>query len=392
MKRFKVGQLMRGRKEANALLAHSSALAIVNKEVKKLDDQISEKSQILIELNADIEWRERLKGDLTPVVTQNMAIQTALDKENQLLKIKEVGVQPSPSDVLIPTKVVYNETDEVQLNPRTIKKRHERTVNALKSIHGQSMQNATDGLWHTLVKVCSPSDLKRYFTHSKKCRGIVSEGKVTKRTKIQERQTKANAVRSIKMLYRGGLISSRKYSAIRISNICVSRPEPLTYKEVVKEIEKIQESLNVSSVDGAGGKGCSRELENTLLKLGDLYLQIDEKLISEHGEGLNWFGENRGNFCVAIGADGAPSGKINTHTSLLLSFLNTVSKVSSCDHNFILVGGDWKEDDPIFMAHLTKLVKEFSEIEEKEYQIRNVPVRFRLEMVPADCKWVATAC
>ena len=46
----------------------------------------------------------------------------------------------------------------------------------------------------------------------------------------------------------------------------------------------------------------------------------------------------------ALGADGAPSGKLGTHTPLLVSFLNVVDKVASTNHNFLLFGASVPED------------------------------------------------
>lgn len=311
----------------------------------------------------------------------------ALDPANQLFKVGQSG--GSASKVKVPTSVIPNDTDSILLNPKTASNRLERTFRSLQSVHGHESRNVKDGLWHSLVNLSSPVELKNYVRNSKKCSRVIRQGRVSKKQVMQNRHTHANIVRSIKMLYKGGMVSSRKYCAVRLANKGVSTPELLTYKELKKEIDNIEVGLSAPTVKL---HGCYRNIEATLLKLAGLYLGIDEVLLKLHGTGLDWFGKPRGEFCFAIGADGAPSGKFNTHTSLLLSIMNVLGKVGSCDHNYLLFGADVTEDDPLFISHLKRIVEEVEEIEKKEYTLGSLSVRFRLELVPADCKWAAIAC
>ncbi|XP_064648994.1 uncharacterized protein LOC135501113 isoform X2 [Lineus longissimus] len=381
---------MRAQKEARLDMAHSSAMKVVQKQVVQLENTILEKEDRVRELNADIEWRERLQCDVRTATTETTT-QVALDPANQLMQLDQKGNRRGPEvKVKVPTRVIPNDTDTTLLDPKTASSHVKKTVTALKSVHGGDVQNVKDGMWHSLVQLTSPAELKVFVKNSKKCRKVVSQGKVMKRQVIHNRRTHSNIVRSVKVLYKGGLISSRKYSAIRLADKGVAKPELLTYKEMKEEIDKIEESFASTSVEGTSG--CYRNVEATLLKLAALYVHIDEVLSKDGGTGLSWFSKPRGEFCIAIGADGAPSGNFKTQTSHPLSFLNVLGKVGSCDHNFLLFGADVTDDDPVFISQLERIIAELEEIEKKEFTIGSVAVRFRLELVPADCKWAAIAC
>ena len=66
------------------------------------------------------------------------------------------------------------------------------------------------------------------------------------------------------------------------------------------EIEKESEDVNQNLLPLVPGHFIS--LEERLLQMADLYLHID----GHRPNFLNWFGKEKGNFLVAIGADGAP--------------------------------------------------------------------------------------
>ena len=69
---------------------------------------------------------------------------------------------------------------------------------------------------------------------------------------------------------------------------------------------------------------------------------------------------------VAVGADGAPFGKDDTATAYLISILNLLNRVQSCNDNHLLMGANCAEDIPL-MKHYTKYLKEeMEEIEGKK--------------------------
>lgn len=56
-------------------------------------------------------------------------------------------------------------------------------------------------------------------------------------------------------------------------------------------------------------------------------------------------------FHVAVGADGAPFGRDDTATAYLVSFLNLLERVASCEENFLLMGANCKEDDAVMISY-----------------------------------------
>ena len=59
---------------------------------------------------------------------------------------------------------------------------------------------------------------------------------------------------------------------------------------------------------------------------------------------LQWFNGEEGVLYVAVGADGAPFGKDDTATAYLVSFLNLLQRVQSCNDNHLILGAKCEED------------------------------------------------
>lgn len=90
---------------------------------------------------------------------------------------------------------------------------------------------------------------------------------------------------------------------------------------------------------------------------------------------------------VAIGADGAPFGKDETATSYLVSFLNILEGVQSCDHNYMLMGANCDETHELMFEYTKHVVKEMEEIERKNYVVRGKTVTFQRKLIQ---KWMAS--
>ncbi|XP_064624311.1 uncharacterized protein LOC135485889 isoform X2 [Lineus longissimus] len=319
-KRFPIGQWARDQKLKTVKEAS-------NTRAEQLQSDIYRKEERISELNAHIEWLERLEVDknanITPKIMRDKQVQVCSNSANQLLVDQENGQIPGKQKT--PTHLSPANPDQCMMSRSTTSARMKETTKAMKLIHGNNIKNVKDATWLSLVKLCTPNELNDYIQRSKSCKtALFKKGKVKKRKKIQERNARKNVVRCVETLYKGGMISSRKYNSIRCSNLGHSEPESLTYKELKQELDAIMEETRTQPVEGCGG--VYRDFETTLLKLAEIYLKIDGVLVEQSGSGLNWFGKNRGNFAIAIGADGAPSGKHNTKTSLLLSFATPLTR------------------------------------------------------------------
>ncbi|XP_064637469.1 uncharacterized protein LOC135493817 [Lineus longissimus] len=365
-----IGMYRRAQKGAKLDMAHASAMKVVQSQVEKLDDDIREKEECIRDLTAEIEWKERLRAEFVPPVKLDQYVQVEMKSKLRC--------------VTNPTRVLPNDSARCYLSNTTMTKRVDETCKALEPIHGADSKSVQDGLWLTLVKKAGKGAIQKYYSNLSRPK----EGRVTKH---KERVTEAIVVRCVKYMYRNGSISSRKYTSLRQADLSFecSGDELMTYQELVHQLKSICKELQVHEV--AGVSGCYRNLEDTLLKIASVYLEIDEKL-QVNGQSLNWLKKERGHFSISVGADGAPASKLKTHTSVLLSFLNLPEKVNSCMYQFLLFGADVPEDHASILNYVAEIASNMESIEKKVFMIGSTVVRFTLELVPGDCKWIATAC
>ncbi|KXJ11621.1 hypothetical protein AC249_AIPGENE15220 [Exaiptasia diaphana] len=219
----------------------------------------------------------------------------------------------------------------------------------------------------------------------------------------------------MKVLYRGGLISKAKSKEIRSSSSLESKtckknkgrvkcmdgvpiPRILPYDKLISCIS----SLDIGTLfeisdycydlpDDEKVDRKYRDLEDLLLRIAKMYLYIEENFDCDEEPLLHWFGNERGTFKVALGADGAPFGKESEATARLISFINVTSHVYCCNDNFLFCGSNCKEDHTAMIRFANDLVSTISEIESKVYKdiVEGVDITFTFELIPSDMKWIA---
>ena len=93
---------------------------------------------------------------------------------------------------------------------------------------------------------------------------------------------------------------------------------------------------------------------------------------------------------MAVEADGAPFGKDDTVTAYLVSFLNLLNRVQSCDDNNLLLAANCEEDHPLMKSYSNHLREEMEQIEEKTLTTEiGEQVVFKFELIPSDMKWMS---
>ena len=106
-----------------------------------------------------------------------------------------------------------------------------------------------------------------------------------------------------------------------------------------------------------------------------------------------WFNDQPFTFYISIGGDGAPFGKEDTACSWLVSFLNIGRGVLSSNENFLLFGGNCKEDCFPMRRFIEQLVKDIDELENTTYHVdykgNSVNVKFKISELPNDMKMLA---
>ena len=233
----------------------------------------------------------------------------------------------------------------------------------------------------------------------------------------------SNLVRSVAVLYEGGIPSKSQYNRKRSKEIFENDesgkkhqvtymdkckiPMLADYKTVMRFVnsvdigelrdipraKKTKFDKGVYQMEDKKNEGdlhppvsgCFRDLECHLIKLAKLYLDINRKRPGY----LNWFGLPVGSFQVAIGADGAPFGKYNQATAWLVSFLNVVDRIASCNENHLICGANCSEEYPSMVEYDKLIRKDIVRIEKKVYVIDGISVTFSFALVPWDMKWQA---
>lgn len=94
-----------------------------------------------------------------------------------------------------------------------------------------------DGFWSTLICTASKPAMTNYINKSSQCMHEIIPNIVKAKIKRNE-NSKENRVRSMRVLYEGGLISKRKYTSIRNSS------------DVVKETGKKRKNVKTEFMTG----------------------------------------------------------------------------------------------------------------------------------------------
>lgn len=78
-------------------------------------------------------------------------------------------------------------------------------------------------------------------------------------------------------------------------------------------------------------------------------------------------------------------------SAYLVSFLNLLQGVQSCNNNLLLLGANCEEDHPLMLEYTRVLVKEMEEIDGQDLTTKmDHKVTFKFELTPVDQKWIAT--
>ena len=226
------------------------------------------------------------------------------------------------------------------------------------------------------------------------------------------KKTEENYLRSISLLYTGGIMSKEKYKQVRNSLAFeqaskskrkrlklrqgVITPAVVDYNKLIKYInsinigtvrdfcEKFSSATNEEEDNNFGGS--YREIGELLVMLAEFYLFLNEVMgVVE----LSWFDEPN-TFQVAIGADGAPFGKHDEATAWLVSFINTGKQVASSHNNFLICGANFSEAHPSMQRYCKQLIHDIAYIESNTFTIVNRDIKFKFALVPSDMKWIAS--
>ena len=292
------------------------------------------------------------------------------------------------------------------------KRSEERRKEQTNGATGKNMSPAYEGLF-SLLNTVSTSELIKVVSKSPKMIQNVIP-KIVK-SKIKEFESiKVNLIRSVNVLYRGGITSKNKYNKTRSSLIMhdkeigvgkehiefmpdVGVTRLLTYQKLIEEIDKIdigilhdvRENLCHGLEEDEKVDGKYRDLLQLLLRIARFYFFANK----QREDKLEWFGEREGNFKVAIGGDGAPFGKDDQALAWLVSFVNCGKRISSPEENYLLFGANCPEDCLPAKRYICTLTRQMVEIEKNTYTVEvdgvEKNVKFEFELLPNDIKYLA---
>ena len=246
----------------------------------------------------------------------------------------------------VASKILPLNSEKLKLSVSQFRMRKKRTVQALKHIHCDSHASTSeeghktavnDGLWTTLIGSATNQEVNHYISNSKRCMNSIIPDIMQCKVKDYA-ASQANKIRSMRVLYEGGLVGKRKYTSVRNSSDVMNEPtgkkqknqkaeilpglefpKILPYKALmaflktidigeVTDLETFATKLSIESVPGV-----YRPLKSFLLKLADLYLDLHKETPL-----LHWFNSQEGLLWVSVGADGAPFGRDDTATGRLV--------------------------------------------------------------------------
>lgn len=300
--------------------------------------------------------------------------------------------------------------------PEPSSRRCQETLKVAQALHGATPDNmlpAYEGIIAALNTNCSVPELTNMFRKCPKFSEKVIPRVVKDEIKVFEKSD-ANFVRSVNVLYRGGIASKQKYISIRSSlSMCENEtgkgrkhiefmkripvPRLLTYQKLMERVKQIDigELHDVREIlcHGLGEEdkvdGKFRNLLQLLLRMASFYLNANKNRLDK----LCWFGEGVGSFKVAIGGDRAPFGKDDQAVAWLVSFLNCRKRVCSPAENFLLFGANCSEDCEPVRRYVIVLTEEMTAIEGTSYPLevdgKQVSVSFQFELFPNDMKYLA---
>jgi len=130
----------------------------------------------------------------------------------------------------------------------------------------------------------------------------------------------------------------------------------------IGELHSIRETLCHELDEKEKVDGVYRDIQPLLLSLADFYL-------SQSRYQLVWFGDEVNTSHISLGRDGAQFGKDDTAFACLVSFLNLGRGVLSSNENFILFGGNCKEDRVPVSRFLKKVVHDISDLEKTNFTV-----------------------
>ena len=153
-------------------------------------------------------------------------------------------------------------------------------------------------------------------------------------------------------------------------------------------LHNINPSLSYNLPKTEIGEGMYRELPEFALRLARFYLIVNKNRHDKLKK-IDTFPKKNPEsilFLIAIGGDEAPI----TGTTFLISFINVAKRVASSSENFLLFGGNVKENGNIVQRYVQKLTSDLTYLGNQTFTISieeiTYFIEFKVQSVPSDMK------
>lgn len=135
--------------------------------------------------------------------------------------VKSISLRKENTRQHNPSLSKLDNSGKLDLEQQRASERMSETIECLSTIHGATKQNlkpALDGAWSALVNKTSDKELASYIENTPKV--MTKSVPTIMKKKVKEfEESDANAARSLKLVYSGGLISKSKYKEQRNDSV-----------------------------------------------------------------------------------------------------------------------------------------------------------------------------
>ncbi len=342
--------------------------------------------------------REKLKEIQAQTDSVSTKIQSSQQKYNEKTAF-------SISKLTASKRKLKPSTDDLPLKAKSV--RRQETYNACRAIHG-GKENSDGPVLTGMVETLSAKFKKNVVADAVLKKGPLSKSLTSKCVnawRIEYYSSEDNIKRSLNNFYSKNVMGKRKYESMRLSNSQAvykgnKIPNVVPYQVLSKAMNEIDIGTLIpfspSLLKGVPAEdvkdGIYRDCRTYLLRLAEFYLNANYSRVDKLKTFPKLKRKDKSSFLflIAFGGDGAPGYGM----SFLVSFLNVAQRLPCSSENFLIFGGNVKEDSIIVRNYLKILMADLKYLESLVFEIttindEKVKVEFSVSEIPADMKMLA---
>ena len=395
----------KGSKAANKKNSFVGENAKNKNKILNIHDKILQQHETLLQQQEILSQQNQL---LSEQLKEMKALDAKIIRQQNKIKLSCKKLNSVKNDVpvialssAVKNRRLKNPTSQ-NINLKSKGRRSAETLAICEAIHGGSSQNiepAIDGMIQTLTSKCKSDWLAVKLLSSKNAVHESIKKRCINKSRKEFYDSKENLLRSLNVYYSQDVMGKRKYISTRHANKAPGVVNFVSYATLANHVRNIDigEVRNIDPVFTEGlhedeiGAGMYRNLIQYAPKLAEFYLNVNEKRTDKLKEFTNYTKKSNSSFLflMAVGGDEAPlSG-----TTFLFSFLNVGKRIASSFENYIIFGGNVKENGQVVRRYVLELLSQLKYLESEVFTVemsgKNIMVEFKVESLPNDLKMLA---